>query len=443
MHIAVLSDWEASGGANIAALRLTEGLAAAGHQITRIYQKARTEDVRWSTRLIPSLWSSHEFSLPRKVAWRVMPDSLKSTLHQRHSQRTLAAILNEIQPDVVHLHNLHIGGWSPEMIRVCTAQAPTVCTLHDTWTLTGRCYNPGDCEKYLTGCDHLCPTAHEYPALKPHQIRPAWDLRLQIFRQSKNLAAVTPSSWLGHLAAAQMWKARPVFRIPYGLDLQIYMPMNRETAQRALGLRPEDPVILCCAAELSNRKKGLHLVVDALAAGLGRIQLLLLGALTVLPTLPNAEVHNLGYIESDRMKALVYSSADLYVHPSLADNAPNTVIEALACGTPAVALPIDGLPEMVIPGKTGWLASGVSSDALRTALKSALADLDAGANLRGSCRRFAEQQYNMPKVIQAYERVFEFMRTGQKDGVTELFLGAPGRPMQIESIEPSLAPVEP
>ena len=68
------------------------------------------------------------------------------------------------------------------------------------------------------------------------------------------------------------------------------------------------------------------------------------------------QIHQLGYVFDDRLKAVVYNAADIYVHPSLADNAPLTVIESLSCGTPVVSFSIDGLPELVIPRKTGWLA---------------------------------------------------------------------------------------
>jgi glycosyltransferase involved in cell wall biosynthesis len=448
MHIAILSDWEASGGANIAAFRLTEGFAAAGHHITRIYQKASLTDPRWDTRLIASSWSSHEFSLAGKAAWRMTPDSVKVSIAQRKSERTLASILEEVRPDVVSVHNLHMARWSPDIIGACARYAPTVCTLHDTWTLTGRCYYPiiagssddgagirSDCQKYLSGCDHLCPTPHEYPALKPQEIRAAWDLRLKLFGECENLAAVTPCTWLGRMAASQMWKRRPVFRIPYGIDLECYKPVNRETAQRILGLRPEFPVVLCCAAELSNRKKGLQFALEALGTGFGRIQLLLMGAPAAIPPLPGVQVHQLGYIQNERMKALVYNSADLSIHPSLADNAPNTVIEALSCGTPVVAFPVDGMPELVFPGKTGWLASEVSIASLRAAIAEAFADLEMGVDLRTSSRQFAEEQYYMPDVIQSYERVFEYMRSGRNSEISDLLIACPNG----QSVEPEVA----
>jgi glycosyltransferase involved in cell wall biosynthesis len=425
MHIAVLSDWEDAGGANIAAFRLSEGMAQAGHRITRIYEKALTHDSRFETKLLRPLLAGQGLPKPLRAAWKLFPLSSRTRAHQSYAARQLHRILAAAKPDIVSIHNLHIAGWSPEMIRVCVAHAPTVCTLHDTWTVTGRCYNPGDCGKYTTGCDSGCPTASEYPALRPRQIRPAWELRRQIFRACENLSAIVPSSWLGRLARAGVWNPRHVFRIAYGLDLKSYSPVEQALARKILHLREEDPVLLCCATDLSNRKKGLHLLIDALRQCRinRRIQLLLMGLPASLPALPQIDIRQLGYVFEDRLKALVYSAADLYVHPSLADNAPCTVMEALSCGTPTLAFPIDGLPEMVIPERTGWLAAGVSSAFLGTALQRALADLDRGSNLRARCRAFAEQTYDLPAIIGQYEQVFRYMRSEQT-GIPPLLVNA-------------------
>jgi glycosyltransferase involved in cell wall biosynthesis len=412
MKIAVLSDVENSGGANIAAVRLTEGFHAAGHEVVRIYQTADA-DARFDTRLIRSAYATHELPLPARLAWRTVPRGLHRRIHERRSEARLAAILDEVRPDVVNVHNLHIGAWSPEMIRTCAAYAPVVCKLCDTWTFTGRCYNPGPCEKYLSRCDESCPTAGEYPALEPRLIGPAFDRRKEILERCENVAAVAPSRWIGRLAAAGLWRHRPVFRIPNGIDLATYAPIERAVARRTLGLGSHAPVLLCTAALLSERKKGFPLLVEALQHGIGmRVQLLLLGEPAPLPRLADVDVHSLGYIRDDRTKALAYNSADVYVHPSLADNSPNTVIESLACGTPVAAFAVDGVPEMVAQGRTGWLASPPSSEALRRALDEALQSVCGGVDLRAGCRAFAEATYDMPSVIRKHERVFAEMIGG-------------------------------
>lgn len=433
MHIAVLSDHEDAGGANIAARRLTEAFAGAGHRITRIYQRADRSDSRWETRIIPSLLATHELPIVRKLVARMVPLPVRRRRHQRYSTRVLADVLKDVRPDVVNIHNLHIGCWSPAMIRVSAQAAPVVCTLHDTWTLTGRCVYPVSCEKYISGCDATCPTPDEYPALDRNEIAAAWSLRRDILRECANTVAVTPSTWLGQVASAGIWGARRVFKIPYALDLERFSPTVQEVAKAAMGIHSQEPVILACASELASPRKGVRLILDALAKGVGRpVHLILLGSPLDVPAIPQTTVRQLGFVSDDRLRALVYSCADLFVHSALADNAPLTVIEALACGTPVVAFPVDGLPETVIPGRTGWLAPGVSSELLRTTIAGALDDLDGGANLRSRCRRFAEQRYDPVDVANQYESVFRHLLNGERTPVSVVGPASPAStPVQL------------
>jgi glycosyltransferase involved in cell wall biosynthesis len=163
----------------------------------------------------------------------------------------------------------------------------------------------------------------------------------------------------------------------------------------------------------------VQLILDALKKGVGRpVHLVLLGAPLEVPAIPQVVVHQLGFVNDERLRAIVYSCADLFVHSALADNAPLTVIESLACGTPVVAFPVDGLPETVIAGETGWLAAGVSSDLLRTAISAALNDLDRGINLRPRCREFAQERYQPVQVARQYESVFRHMLNGEVTSVS-------------------------
>jgi glycosyltransferase involved in cell wall biosynthesis len=56
------------------------------------------------------------------------------------------------------------------------------------------------------------------------------------------------------------------------------------------------------------------------------------------------------------MLTSVYSAADMFVAPSLQDNLPNTVMEALACGTPSVAFDIGGMSDMIVHKQNSYLA---------------------------------------------------------------------------------------
>jgi glycosyltransferase involved in cell wall biosynthesis len=413
LHVAVLSDREADGGANIAGYRITEALAGAGQRVTAIYERGR-EDARWATRLLPSGLATHTWPRAARLAARAVPRQVLVARHDHMGARALGRILSEVRPDVVLVHNLHIASWSPALIREATRHAPVVCTLHDTWTFTGRCVYPGTCVEFRTGCTAHCPTAAEYPALRPTRVPEAWRARRALLEGCTNLAAVSPSRWLADLALSGLWRSRAVFTIPYAIDLSCFEPRDRTDARNALGITGDALVVLAAASDLGDPRKGIRLLFDALRDGLDRpVHLLLLGQPTQVPALaPTVTVQPLGFIADDRMRARAYAAADVFVHPALADNAPLTVIESLACGTPVVAFPVDGLPETTLAGRTGWLATEVSSQALKAALNAAVADLRAGVHLRASCRAFAETRYEPRQVASQYDAVFRALLRG-------------------------------
>ena len=95
-----------------------------------------------------------------------------ATLHLTNGQ--IIDAIAEHRPDLVVAGNIHAAGLDPAILGLLAERWPTVQVLHDLYSLTGRCAYMGDCTKYLSGCDETCPTAYEYPALKPNLIRGAW-----------------------------------------------------------------------------------------------------------------------------------------------------------------------------------------------------------------------------------------------------------------------------
>src|SRR5213076_3217092 len=114
-----------------------------------------------------------------------------------------------------------------------------------------------------------------------------------------------------------------------------------------------------------------------------------------------------GRISDDRLLAMAYSAADVFVIPSLQESFGQTVIESLACGTPVVGFASGGIPDMVRPGQTGWLAATGDTAALRDAINTALRD-DATRNAMAQhCRRVAIEEYSIEVQASAYLKLYE------------------------------------
>jgi len=399
----MLSDQESAGGAAIAASRLAEALVGTGAQVIRVVGQPDGRRHPWTTE---ALTTPREILLMNAIG--KISERLKRRVIAWVTCHRLGGLLDKLQPDVVNVHNLHGAGSGPELPAVCARHAPTVWTLHDMWSFTGRCAYSHDCRKFITGCDASCPTPEEYPALGSRLIAGAWQRRRRLFAEHPDLVAVCPSEWLANEARAGFWAGHRVEVIPYGLPLDVYLPLNATLARTALAIDSCGPVLLMVAQNLAWRRKGPAILLNSLQRIRNRpFTLITLGQGHLPVASEDISLHSLGHVDHERTKVLVYNAADLLVHPAPVDNLPNVVIEAMACGTPCVGFAVGGVPDMVRPGITGWLAQDVTAQALARSVDDALVAIRQGVDLRSSCRAVAAKEYDAELQAERYLALFE------------------------------------
>jgi glycosyltransferase involved in cell wall biosynthesis len=112
-------------------------------------------------------------------------------------------------------------------------------------------------------------------------------------------------------------------------------------------------------------------------------------------------------LDNERLQRLAFTAADLFVQPTLADNQPLVVIEALACGTPVVGFDVGGVPEMVRPGETGLLAQIKDIEALREAIVEILENPAMREEVSENCRRIAVEEYALDVQARRYAELYE------------------------------------
>ncbi len=410
LHVVMLSDHETAGGAAIAASRLANGLLEAGAKVTRLVARPDGQRHPWETmRLLPSRTTRVMRLLQAEVESRLGAHLLPVDWVTIHPQ--LRNLLKLLEPDVISVHNIHGARLWPDLLSLCTVHAPTVWTLHDMWSFTGGCAYSYDCRRFASGCDTSCPEIDYVLGGYRRSIRHAWRLRRRLFVRHPDLVAVCPSGWLSEQASAGLWQGHRIEVIPNGLDLETYIPLDRAFARRALGISVDGPVVMMAAQSLASRWKGTqHLVESLQRVGARPLAVLTLGEGDLDVLREGIHVVPLGYIDHERTKVLAYNAADLLVHPATADNLPNVIIEALACGTPTVAFPVGGVPELVRPDRTGWLARDVTSESLTESMEHALQAITTGHDLRASCREVAQNEYALDLQAQRHLSLFRSLQ---------------------------------
>jgi glycosyltransferase involved in cell wall biosynthesis len=155
---------------------------------------------------------------------------------------------------------------------------------------------------------------------------------------------------------------KPVFCIPNALDGTTYKPFEKSVAKRILNIDPEETIIAFGAVAIDSPYKGLSFLLEALQLlhkqDLKKTSVLIFGSnynKKIADAIP-FKTRFMGHLTDDYAMVLMYNSADVLVVPSLADNLPTVVMEALSCGTPVVGFHVGGIPDLIDHLKNGYLA---------------------------------------------------------------------------------------
>ena len=204
-----------------------------------------------------------------------------------------------------------------------------------------------------------------------------------------------------------MFRGAQIRVIPYAVDSSAFTPLDQRACREKLRLDADKPVLLFVAFALGERRKGLVEFREALGELrlTEKVQVCCLGSSGEGLDMPG--VRFLGRADTADELSVAYSAADLLVAPSLQDNLPNTVLEAMACGTPALAFPVGGMPDMITDGENGLLAGNTSVAGLEEGLQRALMPGGPLGAMRIACRERAVRDFSLAKQATAYRELYE------------------------------------
>lgn len=394
------------GGGGVAMDRLHHGLLRAGEDSHVLVQKPRG-----STERVGQLPEIRRLGLEAKLKRATR----RAGLNDIHRLGSFYLTRQELvrDADVLVFHGTHSGAFSYLALPAVSHDKPTAFVLHDMWAVTGHCGFSFDCERWRSGCGE-CPYLGENPPVRRDATRLEWKLKRRAFARAK-ITFVSKSHWMTEIIQQTSLGDHPLVEIPYGLDTEVYRPAPRAVVREALGIPHDAFVLLTVAQNLVDRRKGGDLLVEALHLLPDHIRanthLLALGnqgeSLEQATGLP---VVALGYVTSDRLKAIAYSAADLMLLTSRADNSPLVMMESHACGTPVIAFRVGGIPERVHPDETGDLAEAEDSQGFAEAIVRALADTDRLSCMRQRCRDVAVREYGIQLEVERHVDLFEDLR---------------------------------
>lgn len=317
--------------------------------------------------------------------------------------------------EVVHLHNVHGGFFSHTILPDLSRQKKLVWSIHDLWPLTGHCYYPDmyECRRWKTGCGQ-CPGLRQddhYP-LSLDITKYLWNTKRKIYSRSK-ITLVAQSKWtLEQIRSSPLLGSFDVHVIPYGLDADVFRPINKETARDLLGLPQGVKILLFTAVGLSSERKGWTYLRKALLRlrmeTNERVVFLTVGGSAIRDQMETGiEIIHLGQVNNDRLLTLVYNAADLYVGASLVETFGQVFLEAMACGVPVVTFNTSGVRDVVRHMETGYLAGYKDATDLARGIDLLLTDGALRERLGRHGREVVEAEYSMDLQARRFEKLYQ------------------------------------
>jgi len=405
LKVLIVNTSERTGGAAVAANRLLMALNNHGVKVKMLVRDKESDSLMVC-------------ELPRspRLRWHFLWERLVIFVRCRFSRRHLFEIdlanagsditrLREFQEaDIIHLHWINQGMLSLNGIdKILRSGKPVVWTMHDIWPATGICHVTLNCRHFTSIC-HDCRLLEHSSG--DDLSTSVWNKKKRILG-NENIYFVTCSRWLESEArASALLRGQKITSIPNPIDTHIYKKGNKQEARQRLGLPLDKKLILFASQRVTNENKGMSYLIEACNQLSGYEVVILGGHAEEVVGQLSLKAWPLGYVNDEARIVDVYNAADVFVLPSLSENLPNTIMEAMACGVPCVGFKVGGIPEEIDHRKNGYVARYRDAADLARGIRWVLEESDYEA-LRAHAIQKVAHNYSQQTVALHYAELYQ------------------------------------
>jgi glycosyltransferase involved in cell wall biosynthesis len=410
MKVAITSTRDRTGGAARFAFRLHRGLIDLGTSSNMFVREKQSDD--------EFILSTNTTKI-KKIVSMLIPklDELPLRFYPDKSEFLFSpGLFGSFKPsnynDKYDIFNIHwTSGGFQSISSIEKINKPIVITLHDSWTFTGGCHIPFDCEKFIDSCGE-CPQLNS--TKKNDLSHLIWSKKNQAWKE-KNLVLVGGSKWIADNAQrSSLLKNNRIEVINPGLDLAVFKPLDKKLCRNILGINENDIIILFGAVgATSDKNKGFQLLLPTLLKlqeehnNSEKLKLFIFGA-SSSSSQPKFgfDTQYLGELKDDISLSIVYSAADVTIVPSMQESFGQTASESFSCGTPVVAFNTSGLKDIIDHQINGFLAKPFEPDDLARGITWMLSDSKRLSEMGVKAREKAERKFDIRNCADNYINVF-------------------------------------
>ncbi len=415
MKVLIVNTSERVGGAAVAANRLLKALNKNGIAAKMLVNNKNTDDS--DVLEIPGKWRKKiKFVFERFLIFLLNGFSKKNLfdIDPAFTGTNITRLDCFKEADVIHLHWINQGMLSLKNLRqILQSGKPVVWTMHDQWASTGICHSTGDCIAFRNSCGS-CP-------LLTHSGERDLSKRIFLHKQELNqqysVLYITCSKWLKSQSEdSGVIRMQQIKSIPNPIDINLFKPVSKTESRSALHLPLDKKLILIGAVKLTDWRKGFDYMLrafyrlDGMYSSLkNQLEIVAIGngVNSIQKDIPFT-VNGFSYVSSEKELARIYNAVDFFFTPSLFENLPNMIMEAMACGVPCMGFEVGGIPEMIDHKENGYVARYRDVEDLISGFSYLLNLSDNNyAVMSRQCREKVENFYSEDRVANLYKVVYE------------------------------------